>query len=407
MRALLITIGYVPYSFSEALCNAKLVYALQENGWDIDVISREDDSISYSQEWTEPWLRLKDNTFEIKYQLGNKLYRLIDLLWSAIQMNGYPIAGIRWARRAYQKAVELHKERKYDVILTRSPSDVPHIIGYKLKKRFGVRWWANWNDPSETIWPDPYTHSFSAIKKNMLNRYTIQCLKAADINTFPSQSLLDHFIGHFPFLQDQHTSVIPHIALWNSLYTPTNRAKKDKLYMCHSGNLSAERNPELLFRAMREMIDEGYTHIQLDIMGHINDYTQELIDNYGLSDYVGCAGSFPYMDAICRMQNYDVLVLLEARMKDGIFFASKFTDYAQVSRPIFSISPARGFAKDMLTKYGGGIVVNNDDYMDIKRGLYDLYAAWKTDKLSLSYCTKELFEQFSAKKVVSIYNKLF
>lgn len=406
MKALLIATGYLPYTFSENLCNAKLVYALQQSGWEVDVISRVDEGNTYNSEWQEPWLCLKPHVSEVTYPIGNKLTRAWDLLRCTLQMDGYPMVGIRWARRAYQKAVTLHKERHYDIVLTRSPNDIPHIVGYKLKKRFGVRWIANWNDPSETIWPEPYTHHFPTWKSDMFNRYTIRCLKAADINTFPSQSLLDHFIEHFPFLRNQHTAVIPHIALCDSLLAPVKRTKKDKLYLCHSGNISSERNPELLFRALREMIDEGYTRIRLDIMGHINDYTQGLIGKYGLVDYVDCVGSFPYMEAMQRMQDYDVLVLLEARMKKGIFFASKFTDYAQNARPIFAISPVYGFAKDMITKYGGGVVVNNEDYKDIKFGLLDLYSAWDSDKLSMAYSTRYLYEQFSAQKVVNIYNQL-
>ena len=406
MKALLITIGYVPYTFSEALCNAKLVYALQQSGWEVDVISRVDDGHNYSTEWQEPWMCLKPHTHEMAYPLGNKITRTWDLLRSTLQMGGYPLAGIRWARRAYQKAVALHKEKHYDVVFTRSPSDVPHIVGYKLKQRFGVRWIANWNDPSATIWPEPYTHHFSSSKTNILEKYTIQCLKAADVNTFPSQSLLDHFIEHFPFLRNQRTEVIPHIALWESLYTPAKRVKKDKLYLCHSGNLSAERNPELLFRAMREMIDEGHSLIRLDIMGHINDYTQQLIDKYSLSDYVGCAGSYPYMEAMQRLQAYDVLVLLEARLQRGIFFASKFTDYAQSTRPILAVSPKEGFAHDMISQYGGGVFVDNEDFQDIKCGLMELYQAWKTDSLDSAYSTQRLYAEFSAQKVVNIYNQI-
>lgn len=406
MRALLITIGYVPYTFSEALCNAKLVYALQQNGWEVDVISRVDDGHNYSTEWQEPWLCLKPYTYEMAYPLGNKVTRTFDLLWSTMKMGGYPLAGIRWARRAYQKAVTLHKEKHYDVVLTRSPSDVPHVVGYKLKQKLGVRWIANWNDPSATIWPEPYTQHFSASKAKMLEKYTIQCLKGADVNTFPSQSLLDHFTAHFPFLRNQETKVIPHIALWESLYTPTKQEKKDKLYLCHSGNLSAERNPELLFRAMREMVDEGYPCMQLDIMGHINDYTRDLIDKYRLADYVGCAGSFPYLEAVTRLLDYDVLVLLEARLQRGIFFASKFTDYAQSTRTILAVSPKEGFAHDMITQYGGGVCVDNEDYKDIKRGLLELYKAWEADTLDSTYSTQRLYAELSTQKVVDIYNKI-
>lgn len=406
MRALLITIGYLPYTFSEALCNAKLVYALQEDGWDVDVISRIDDGPTYSREWTETWSKLQKNTYEIRYPVGNKFTRTIDLLWSTILMDGYPVTGIRWARRAYQKALALHKEKHYDVILTRSPSDIPHIVGYKLKQRFGLRWIANWNDPSATIWPEPYTHHFSSLKKKMLHNYTVKCLRNADINTFPSQSLLNHFIEHFPFLQKMRTAVIPHIALSESLYSPTKREKKDKLYLCHSGNLSTERNPELLFCAMREMIDEGYTYIHLDIMGYINDYTQLLIDKYNLSDYVGCAGCFPYMEAVSRLSDYDVLVLLEARMKKGIFFASKFTDYAQSGRPIFAVSPKEGFANNIISQNGGGIVVNNENIHDIKQGLLYIYKNWENDKLTDTLSTQKLFSQFATHTVIDIYNQL-
>lgn len=406
MRALLIATGYLPYTFSENLCNAKLVYALQENGWEVDVISRVDEGNTYSTEWQEPWLCLKPNVYEMTYPAGNKVSRMLDLMHSTIRMGGYPLNGIRWARRAYQKAVALHKEKHYDVILTRSPSDIPHIIGYKLKQRLGVRWIANWNDPSATIWPEPYTHHFSSLKKKMLHSYAIKCLRNADINTFPSQSLLDHFIENFPFLQELQTAVIPHIALSESLYTPKKREKKEKLHLCHSGNLSAERNPELLFHAMREIIDEGYTQIHMDIMGHINDYTQQLIDKYSLSEYIGCAGSFPYMEAINRLSEYDVLVLLEARMKKGIFFASKFTDYAQCNRPIFAVSPKEGFANDIISKNGGGIAVDNENIQDIKKGLLFIYKNWEEGKLTDTLSTQKLYSQFTASAVVDIYNKL-
>ena len=406
MRALLIATGYLPYAFSENLCNAKLVYALQEKGWEVDVISRVDEGNTYSTEWQEPWLCLQPNVNEVTYPAGNKISRILDLIRSTIQMEGYPLAGIRWARRAYQKAVALHKEKHYDIVLTRSPSDISHIIGYKLKQRFGVRWIANWNDPSVTIWPEPYTHHFSKSKERMLHHYTVKCLRNADINTFPSQSLLDHFVEHFPFLKQLHTEIIPHIALSETLYTPQKREKKDKLYLCHSGNLSTERNPELLFCAMREIIDEGYNHIQLDIMGRVNEYTQQLIDKYRLAEHVKCAGSYPYMEAIHLLQEYDALVLLESRMKHGIFFASKFTDYAQSGRPIFAVSPKEGFANDIISKNGGGIVADNENIQDIKKGLLFIYKSWKEGKLTDTLSTQKLYSQFTASNVVDIYNKL-
>lgn len=407
MKVLFIATGYLPYTFSENLCNGKLVYALQEAGWSIDVISKKDEGPTYSTEWQVPWLALKEHTYEISYPLGGKLSRMYDLLTSSIAMCGFPLDGIRWARRAYQKALELHKKNHYDVIITRSPNDIPHIVGYKFAKKTGVKWVANWNDPASTIWPEPYTHHFSKRAYRMRNRYNKLCLYHATINTFPSNWLLNHFQEYYPFLKNKRNVVIPHIAMPNSLlHVIKISPKDDKLYMCHSGNLSSERNPELLFKAIRELIDEGYALIKLDIMGHINDYTQQLIEKYSLNGYVSFIGGFPYLEALEKMQSYHVLVLLEAKMNKGIFFPSKFTDYAQLNRPILAVSPQEGFAKDMISRYGGGIVVNNEKYTSIKSGLLKLYQSWEQRKLFEEYDTSLLYQNFSSQRVVDLYKEL-
>ena len=406
MRILFIAPGYLPYTFSENLCNGKLVYALQEKGWEVDVISRIDEGPTYCSEWQEPWLPLKKHTYEISYPAGNKINRMADLCYSSLLMGGFPMNGIRWARRAYQKALELHKKNPYDVIITRSPSDIPHIIGYKIKQKTGIRWIANLNDPATTIWPEPYTHHLSPREHNIAHRYTVTCLKKADVNTFPSQTLLEHFEANFSFLKDKQTAVIPHIGLPESFLSVRPSEKRDKMYMCHSGNLSSERNPELTFKAIRELIDEGYRSIQLDIMGYINEHTKLLIEKYDLKDHVCFVGSYPYMTAMQKMQEYDVLVLLEAVLKKGIFFASKFTDYAQLNRPILAISPVNGFANSTLTLQGGGIAVNNENHKDIKKGILTLYKAWQENTLNEKYSTRQLYSRLSPEYVVNIYKNL-
>ena len=112
------------------------------------------------------------------------------------------------------------------------------------------------------------------------------------------------------------------------------------------------------------------------------------------------------MTAMQKMQEYDVLVLLEAILKKGIFFASKFTDYAQLNRPILAISPVNGFASSMLDRQGGGIAVDNEDYKDIKKGILTLYKAWQENTLHEKYSTQQLYSRLSPEYVVNIYKNL-
>ena len=141
-------------------------------------------------------------------------------------------------------------------------------------------------------------------------------------------------------------------------------------------------------------------------MGQVNDYTKDLINKYNLDDYVKLVGSFPYIKALDKMQEYDVFVLLEAKLEKGIFFASKFTDYAQLGRPILAISPSIGFAKDTITKYGGGICTDNTNEEDIKNGLLKLYNSWQSNHLLEDYPSENLYANFSAEHIINIYKSI-
>ena len=406
MRLLMIATGYLPYLFSENLCNGKLVFALKESGIDVDVISRVDNGPTYQTEWQEPWIPLKDSSYVISYPAGSTIGRIYDTLRSGIVMDWNFINGIRWARRACEKATELLSTNQYDAILTRSPNDIAHLVGYMLKKKHpGIKWIANWNDPAGPIWPEPYKHVLSPKKQRPEEAFTTKLLRAADINTFPSDSLRNHFISFFPFLSVKATAVVPHIGMSRNVFNKKPSARHAKLMLCHSGNLSKERNPELTFRAMKELVAEGYTDFCLDIMGRENPEVSRLVKEYGLGEYVRHIGSFGYMEALDRLQDYDVLVLLEAILEKGIFFASKFTDYAQTGLPILAISPKQGFAHDMIEKYKAGIVADNTDYHSIKSSLKKLIEYFRNGTI-FEYTSKSLFEEFSPENVVKIYKGL-
>lgn len=397
----MITSGYLPYLFSENLCNAKLVLALKESGIVVDVISKKDEGPIYADQWDAPWNQLLPNTYQIQYG-GLRINRFCDVIYSSLKM-GHFSSGIRWVRRAYEQAQQLMSQNSYDAVLTRSPSDLAHLVGYKLRKDTGIKWIANWNDPADAIWPEPYTHHYSRYKQTQALKYARKMLQSADYITFPSDTLKSHFTSYFPELTSLKTEVIPHIGLTESVFKRMERkTPKDKFYLCHSGNLSKERDPELTFQALRDIINQGFSRFEFHIMGHINDYTQQLIQKYDLTDYVKCIGGYPYLTAINKLQQYDVLVLLEAKLKKGIFFASKFTDYTQTGLPILAISPTDGFANNMIKTYGGGILADNTDAQSIKDAITQLINMWENGALS-TISSNKMYGQFAPRRVVNQY----
>lgn len=408
MRVLLIATGFLPYAFSENLCNGRLVLALRKAGIEVDVISRKDDGPAYSASWDEPWSELQSNTYEISYEAGGKVNQWLDTAAACLDLEVcLPLEGIRWARRALQKALHLHREKNYDAILTRSPSDIPHVVGRAFARQTGVRWLANWNDPTLTSWPDCYQHHVHPLYARMYDALMNSCMAEANVNSFPSPHLRDHYMVHYHALNRDNTVAIPHVQLLPEFVTPTAPVRAQKgLRMCHSGNMSTERNPETLFHAMRLVMDATGDDVHLDIMGVSNPLTQELVEKYQLENHVHCIGSYPYLQSLEMLPSYDVLVLLEAVLKKGIFFASKLADYAQANRPILAVSPVTGYASDIMRETGAGLAVDNEKAEEIASALETLLLAKRSNKLDSLFSVETLSRSYSPEIVADIYKKL-
>ena len=407
MKILFIASGFAPYSFSENIVNSKLALAMIDKGWKVDVISRKDEGVAYSSTWDGEWKDLEKLTHEVTYETGNKITKIIDTLKCMLQMAS-PIEGVRWANRAYKKALELHKINNYDVVISRSPSDISHLPAYHFSKKTGVKWIANWNDPCIHIWPKPYVQNIPSYKKVIYKKYMNDVIKTATINSFPSQELMIHFKNYTSNLSNKNTAIIPHIGFLKLDFKNENENEKTKtLKICHAGNLSSERNPEIIFKALKNLFDKKVIEeIEIDLLGVQNDYTKELIKIYNLSNHVKMLGSLPYINALELMSNYDVLMIVEAKLKNGVFLPSKVVDYSQLNVPIWAITPKNSCIDKYLKNYGGGISSNNESLESIEQGLADLYISKKANTLN-SYKSDDLFNNFSSNTIIKKYENIF
>ncbi len=400
MKILFITTGFPPYMFSENIVNGKLVLAFKEKNWQVDVISKKEDVTFYSNDWDYPFESLKENTIEIEYKLGNKVIRIFDYLKCSLLLGFYSMNGNRWAYRAYKKALQLATENNYDFIISRSPDDIAHLVALKLKNRKKINWIANWNDPAQTIWPHPYKLKLSLLKRLSSQKLTKNVLKKANYLTFPSDNLFKHFENNFKSISKAKSKVIPHIEFSNLNLEKIENNNSTAVKLCHSGNLSLERNPELLFKAIAEINENSEIKIYLDIIGKINSYSMDLIKKYKLNNYINFLGSFNYFDSIQLINNYDYLVLVEAEMENGFFFPSKVVDYFQCNKPIISISPVNGFMKDLSKKEDRIIFIENTNYIVLVNTLKELINNPFAKKIEKS-------DLFSSERVLKIYSELF
>lgn len=403
-KILMITTGFAPYEFSEAIVNSKLVLALINAGHQVDVISRESQQV-YATGWSPIWEPLKNNTYFIEEDRSNrKLKRLIEIL-IALLFFKYPISGIRWGYKVYKLALKKNEFKHYDVLLTRMPSNIPHLIGKKLQNKLKIAWIANWNDPTDNI--RPLLEDRNIVKSRIDNLLVRDIFKKATVNTYPSYELWQYFNEKIIHDYEKNVEIIPHIGININNKNQNIIAPKDEFSMCHAGNMWSNIDPEPLFMALRNL-KKCNRKFKLHVYGTINSKFTGMINQYELNDCIVCHESICYEKMLSELQKYDLLILLEAQYEKGILMLSKFSDYASVRKPILCISPLKGVIPNYIKEYGGGFSVDNKNAESIFNGL-NLMINDLTNNQTESEIrtTQNLFNQFSPEKIVKQYEDIF
>ncbi len=106
-------------------------------------------------------------------------------------------------------------------------------------------------------------------RRYVFRKFTGEVLNNAHINTFPSELLREHFIFHYK-IPYKKTEVIPHIFL-PGFMPGESPGKPEGIYLCHSGNLSTERDPRNLLLAVRKFLSTRSSGLFFDVLGVTTD----------------------------------------------------------------------------------------------------------------------------------------
>lgn len=405
-RILMFAPGFAPFGFSENIVNSKLALALLNRGWQVDVVSRLDEGPVYSADWEEPWIPLKGSTYTVEYRHGNRIYRLVDLSRQLLRVH-FLVAGVRWAGRALDLAIALHKKHRYQIVLSRSPNDVGHVPALAFSRYSKVPWIANWNDPPDHLWPFPYNNSRTKLAELISKRLLLRVLNEAGMVTFPSERLRSHVLRSVGRSCLSNTSVLPHVGLTE--YVPSTRVSDGYFRICHAGNLSRERNPGTFLEGVARFLAQ--THLsslfEVRLLGVDDHVLTQAIQNARIGAHIKILGNLNYLTTLRNLDQSDVLVVVEAPCEEGIFLPSKVVDYVQAGRPLLAISPRKGTMSDLLSETGAGEFAACGEPDSVASALSRLYRSWKAGLLHRAYPVERLWEHFRPENVIKQYEEIF
>jgi glycosyltransferase involved in cell wall biosynthesis len=279
-----------------------------------------------------------------------------------------------------------------------------HIVGYWVSRRLGLPWIANIDDPWDWhLFPDAKKESFSRLQMHMSNFCLNITLKTADLITYPSIRLWKYheYVSGIP----HHAEVIPHIG-----YSCNTAPDPGKVTFVHAGKLGANevtmRSPAGFLRAFKKILDKFpdlKNKMEINFVGPEDDMVHRMTIDLGLEDNVNFTGRVQYQKSLKYICSANVCILVEGKMKEGIYLPSKFADYIVSNKPVIALSPKNGTIAD-LSKYKGIYRVDPDDDMTLEGVLMDIISIIKNNEYKKILPSEELVNMFKESSVMDRLN---
>jgi glycosyltransferase involved in cell wall biosynthesis len=277
---------------------------------------------------------------------------------------------IGWVPMANAQADRILRSRPVRFVLTSSYPNSTHLVGSHLKKRFRVKWIADFRDG----WTqNPYFGRYPTPLHAALNRGLERRVAAnADAVITVSEPIAQHLssIGGGDRVQ-----VIPN-GFDPDDFAGLDRITFNRFTIAYTGTLFMQRSPEHFFAAVRGLLDTypGVAeNFQVIFMTRFRPEHEAAIADLGIGNVIQNWGLRPYREALRLQISADALLVMEGEAKNSeIMLTQKIFEYLATGKPILAITPP-GALGDVIRRTGAGVVVPPDDIYQIKERLYDLF----------------------------------
>ena len=290
-----------------------------------------------------------------------------------------------WNKFAYERAVELIKEKNIDTVVTTSPPHSTQLIGLKLKQNLKINWIADLRDP----WTDIFYYD---------KFYPTKLARKIDIN------LEEKVIRNCDKLITVSESI-------KNIYSE-RYGVADKTHVLTNGfddvdfedNINIDYTNEIVYTGT---VSNDYPLDQVvglakntevfifKFIGKVPDDFKSRIEEENLEDRFKFVSTIPHEEVVKEMASAGILLLLipDVDKNEGIV-TGKIFEYLMAKRPILAIGPEDGDVAGILTKTNAGKIVG---YINIDNSLFKSYEEL-FEKRKLNVESKNI-EQYSRKNI--------
>lgn len=291
-----------------------------------------------------------------------------------------PDARVLWVKPSVKYLENYIKENDIQTIITTGPPHSLHLIGLGLKEKIDLKWIADFRDP----WTSIVYHKDLKLSENSKQKHIElerKVLNTADqiIVTSPSTKL------EFSKKTKQPIEVITN---GYDVEKIEKRPLDEKFTLAHIGSFLSERNPRILWKALKELIKENKefkADFQLKLIGIVSDEVMDAIKEFGLETYVNKTNYLPHTESVAEQRTSQVLLLVESNSEETkAILPGKLYEYMASNRPILAIANDESDIRKIIEHSNTGVFCSYTEMGKVKETIEKYYGLYKENNLKTS-----------------------
>ena len=314
-----------------------------------------------------------------------------------------PDARQLWVKPSIEFLTDYLVKNPVDVVISSGPPHSMHLIGLALKENMSLKWIADFRDP----WLDiDYFHQLPLTKKSKKKHAALEreVAKKADIILVVGKSMKEYYVQF-----NKNTQVISNGFVFKN--SAIDSQLDHSFSLTHVGLMNADRNPEMLWEVLGELlieVEEFSKDLSINLIGKVDGQVKEQIKKNNLENLTTYVDYLPHDEVVKSQNSAQVLLLPVNRVPfaRGIITGKVF-EYLQSNRPILAIAPKDGDLAEIIEETQAGVVVDFHEKQKLKEEILSFYKKYKEQNLRIDSINIEQYNRRQiAIKLKDLLNKL-
>ena len=288
-----------------------------------------------------------------------------------------------WGPFALAAATRLIRRGGINALYTTSTPYTAHLVGLRLKRRFGLPWVADFRDPwAENTALKPPT----AWHRQRIRGWEAQVMSAADRVTVVSEPMAAAMRAAYPKLPPAHFLTLPNGYDPDDFLHAPLRPPEPEPHMTwvYSGSFYGERRAQPFLQALHAALAAGRiprARVRVRLVGNVGQAAAEDVRSLGLQDVVELPGYLPHRESIGHLLAADALLLMVAPGPGSAgVLTGKLFEYLAAAKPILGLTPPSA-AAELIRESRAGVVIDPGDAAGIEQQIVDWFEQWQRGEL--------------------------